>query len=235
MKQFYLDQDQEIPNQTSDQKLYYNKRCSDFNESPIGFNKIVFLGDSITEAGEDWNKYFNTQNIVNRGISGDTTEGVLARLSEICYYKPLAVFLLIGINDIFNTDSPNRDNITPKYVGDNIIHIADTVLEHSSTNFFIQTTLPINNKVYFDEKDWFPNHSVPLPDQINEINTLIKEKGQHKSITIIDLHSAFVDENGLLNKTFTPDGVHLNNAGYEKWTEFIRNDIRSLTEQNQKR
>ena len=235
MKQFYLDQNQEIPNQTSDQKQYYNKRCSDFNESPIGFDKIVFLGDSITEAGEDWNKYFNTQNIVNRGISGDTTEGVLARLSEICYYKPLAVFLLIGINDIFNTDSPNRDNITPKYVGDNIIHIAATVLEHLSTNFFIQTTLPINNRVYFDEKDWFPNHSVPLPDQINEINTLIKEKGQHKSITIIDLHSAFVDENGLLNKTFTPDGVHLNNAGYEKWTEFIRNDIRSLTEQNQKR
>ena len=147
MKQFYLNQ--EIPNQTSDQKQYYNKRCSDFNESPIGFDKIVFLGDSITEAGEDWNKYFNTQNIVNRGISGDTTEGVLARLSEIYYYKPLAVFLLIGINDIFNTDSPNRDNITPKYVGDNIIHIADTVLEHSSTHFFIQTTLPINNKVYF--------------------------------------------------------------------------------------
>ena len=185
MKQFYLDQDQEIPNQTSDQKLYYNKRCSDFNESPIGVDKIVFLGDSITEAGEDWNKYFNTQNIVNRGISGDTTEGVLARLSEICYYKPIAVFLLIGINDIFNTDSPNRDKITPKYVGDNIIHIADTVLEHSSTNFFIQTTLPINNKVYFDEKDWFPNHSVPLPVQINEINTIVKEKGQHKSITII--------------------------------------------------
>jgi len=26
----------------------------------------------------------------------------------------------------------------------------------------------------------------------------------------------------------------LNNAGYEKWAEFIRNDIRSLTEQNQK-
>ena len=134
MKQFYLDQ--KIPNQTSDQKQYYNKRCSDFNESPIGFDKIVFLGDSITEAGEDWNKYFNTQNIVNRGISGDTTEGVLARLSEICYYKPLAVFLLIGINDIFNTDSPNRDKITPKYVGDNIIHIADTVLEHSSTKIF---------------------------------------------------------------------------------------------------
>ena len=88
--------------------------------------------------------------------------------------------------------------------------------------------------MYFDEKDWFPNHSVPLPDQINEINRLIKEKGQYRPITIIDLHSAFVDANGLLNKTFTPDGVHLNNAGYEKWTEFIRNDILLLTEKNQK-
>ena len=57
---------------------------------------------------------------------------------------------------------------TVKDQENNIIHIADTVLEHSSTNFFIQTTLPINNKVYFDEKGWFPNHSVPLPDQINK-------------------------------------------------------------------
>ena len=53
----------------------YYKRLSEFKASPIGENKIVFLGNSITESGGDWNKRFGTKNIVNRGIGGDITEG----------------------------------------------------------------------------------------------------------------------------------------------------------------
>ena len=45
---------------------------------------------------------FDVNNIVNRGISGDYTEGVLGRLNEVIYYKPIAVFLLIGLNDFFD-------------------------------------------------------------------------------------------------------------------------------------
>jgi hypothetical protein len=48
--------------------LYY-KRIKEFKNSPIGYDKIVFLGNSITEAGGDWNKRFGVKNIVNRGIS----------------------------------------------------------------------------------------------------------------------------------------------------------------------
>ena len=80
------------------QKTPFNNRVNDFRNEPIGYNKIVFLGNSIIEAGNNWNEKFGVDNIVNRGISGDFTEGVLARLDEIIYYKPLAVFILIGIN-----------------------------------------------------------------------------------------------------------------------------------------
>ena len=43
--------------------------------------------------------------LVNRGISGDFTNGVLARLEEITHYKPKAIFLLIGVNDLFEDNT----------------------------------------------------------------------------------------------------------------------------------
>ena len=129
MKNFYDKSELDIPYHNPDQKKFYLKRCNEFDEAQIGFEKIVFLGDSITEGGGDWNNYFGTKNIVNRGISGDTTLGVLARLSEICFYKPISLFLLIGINDIFNTDSPNRKNVTPISVSNNIITIAERIYQ----------------------------------------------------------------------------------------------------------
>ena len=61
----------------------YHKRIIDFKKFPIGFKKIVFLGNSITEGAKSWNKRLNQRNIVNRGISGDITEGILERLGEI--------------------------------------------------------------------------------------------------------------------------------------------------------
>jgi hypothetical protein len=55
----------------------------EFKSNPLNFNDIVFLGNSITESGKDWSKRLNYPNIKNRGIGGDVTDGVLARLDEI--------------------------------------------------------------------------------------------------------------------------------------------------------
>jgi len=62
---------------------------------------IVFLGNSITQ-DDNWDSLFNNHAFYNRGISGDVTDGVLQRLGEIVYVKPTAVFIEIGINDLFN-------------------------------------------------------------------------------------------------------------------------------------
>ena len=208
--------------------FYYN-RIEEFKKHPIGFDKIVFLGNSITEAGGDWGEKFGIQNIVNRGISGDMTEGVLKRIDEIIHYKPIAVFLLIGINDIFNADLPERENITPEYVSNNILKISNNIVEGSpSTKVFIQTTLPINDEIYTKEKGWFPKHSVPLINQINDINGLLKKKCKNTSFRVLDLHSIFINENGLLNESYTTDGVHLNQNGYTTWVNFIKDIVLSL-------
>jgi len=228
MKKFYDKSELDIPYHKPDQKKFYFERCAKFDEAQIGFKKIVFLGDSITEDGGDWNKYFNTKNIINRGLSGDTTLGVLARLKEICFYKPISLFLLIGINDIFSTDSPNRKNITPLSVSNNIITIADVIYKRSpNTQVYVQTTLPINNKLHKKTFGTFPVHEIPLPDQINQINFLLKKSIGQNHYMIIDLHDIFLDRNGLLSKKYTFDGVHLNEAGYKKWSNFINKYISS--------
>ena len=225
----YPEKEKPIKHQQDWQFEFYYNRIEEFKNNPIGFDKIVFLGNSITEAGGDWNKKFNVQNIVNRGISGDMTEGVLNRIGEIIYYKPISVFLLIGINDIFNSDLPDREKITAEYVSNNILNISNRIIEGSpSTKIFIQTTLPINNEIYKKEKGWFPSHSVPLNTQINDINKLLKEKCKNTSFKIIDLHSVFTNDKGLLNQAYTTDGVHLNEHGYVAWIDFIKDDIISL-------
>ncbi|HYV29712.1 MAG TPA: G-D-S-L family lipolytic protein, partial [Candidatus Binatia bacterium] len=46
-------------------------------------NAVVLLGDSITQGwGEDFSAWFPSIKIANRGISGDTSRGVLIRLRE---------------------------------------------------------------------------------------------------------------------------------------------------------
>ena len=61
-------------------KLYYD-RIEVFKQDTLKFNQIVFLGNSITEGGKDWNEKFGVVGISNRGIAGDSTDGVIARLN----------------------------------------------------------------------------------------------------------------------------------------------------------
>ncbi len=223
----YPPADAKIKNQVDWQKELYTKRIDQFKKEPIGNDKIVFLGNSLTEGGGNWNEKFGTNNIVNRGISGDITEGVFARLGEIYRYKPRAVFLLIGINDIFNALHPQRGKITTQYVAQNIIRIADKIKSQSpSTKVFIQTVLPVNKEIYLKDKGWFPEHSVPLNNQINEINRLIKKQNKYP---VIDLHSAFINRHGNMNEIYTTDGVHLNEAGYKRWVDFLMEYVKPFS------
>ena len=110
LSDLYPDSTAVIKYQLNWQRNFYQKRIKECINDPIGENKIVFIGNSITYSMRHWDKKFNVKNIVNRGISGDYSDGILERLDEIIYYKPLAVFLLIGLNDFFddNTTRPGR-------------------------------------------------------------------------------------------------------------------------------
>ncbi|HEU0010688.1 MAG TPA: GDSL-type esterase/lipase family protein, partial [Verrucomicrobiae bacterium] len=82
-------------------KLWTDRRTAWAARVEQDQNAIVLLGDSITQGwGEDFSAWFDGLKIANRGISGDTTRGVLIRLKEdVLALHPRAVVVLIGTND----------------------------------------------------------------------------------------------------------------------------------------
>ena len=217
-----------FPNQAQWQIDAYHKRINEFKQNPIGYKKIVFLGNSITEGGGDWNDRFNISNAVNRGISGDFTVSMQARLEEIYHYKPLKLFLLIGINDIFDGVVPYEAEETPKKIAQNIFDIVDSIRYHSKeTEIFIHTILPVNEKEFRIDRGFYPEHDYPLKKQILEINHQILELGANKNYNIIDLHKSFVNEKGEMDKNFAKDGLHLNEKGYANWCTQIENFVKN--------
>ncbi len=174
---------------------------------PLERGDIVFLGNSITQQGGDWSAKFARDDIKNRGIGGDVTDGVLARLAEIYHAKPKAVFLMIGINDIYNWH--NKWGIpSPEYVGKNILKIADEIHRKSpKTKIYIQTVLPTDLE--------------PVKEAIIIVNDIIKSHEATGHYQVIDLYSAFVSPNGLIKPELTKDGIHLTLEGYELWVESL--------------
>jgi len=191
----------------------YKKVIKEFKSNPLNYNDVVFLGNSITQGGKDWSKRLNYPNIKNRGIGGDVTDGVLARIDEIVYFKPKAVFLLIGINDLWNNGSP--DNPSAEYIGNNIIKIAQVISAKApKTKVYVQTVLPIDKEIY--------------KNNILKVNEIIEANEKENAYEIIDLYSIFATENGLIKKELSSDGIHLNEKGYNTWVEFIKPIVYSL-------
>ena len=194
-------------------KKNYKKVIKEFKKTPLKLNDIVFLGNSITAGGNDWSERLNYPNIKNRGIGGDTTDGVLARIDEIIYFKPIAVFLLIGINDIWNNGSPSIPS--PKYIGNNINNIVEFIKGNCpETKIYVQTILPIEKEIFIES--------------IKKVNKIIKSNQINEKYEVIDLYSLFANENGLMIKELSTDGIHLNEKGYQKWVEFIKPIVYSL-------
>lgn len=199
----------------------YKKIIKEFIKSPLEFGDIVFLGNSITRGGKDWSKRLNYPNIKNRGIGGDVTDGVLARINEITYFKPRAVFLLIGINDLYN-NSPTVPS--PEYVGNNIVKIANIIKSKSpNTEVFVQTTLPINRlkKVGLIKNEIHKKN-------IRKVNSIIKLNEDNSIYKVIDLYSAFANDKGFIKSDLSYDGVHLSERGYKIWVDFIKPIVHSL-------
>ena len=194
-------------------KAHYPTRISKFIKKPITYGGIVFLGNSITEEGNDWEVKFNKKGISNRGISGDITDGVLARLNEINFYKPKAVFLLIGLNDLWSLHENGVPSIN--YIENNIINIVNGIKNGSpKTKVFVQSILPTKNSQFISP--------------INRINNFLSLNENNYNYQFIDLHSSFINSKGLIKSNLTYDDAHLTENGYKLWVENIKDIVNSL-------
>jgi lysophospholipase L1-like esterase len=171
-------------------------------------NKIVFLGDSITFQ-EDWNVLFGTPDIINMGVSGNTTDDVLARLEMVVSYKPQKLFLMIGINDFLRKKDVN-------YVFANYQKIITEIrLKSPDTKVYIQSILPMDNDVSGQRFGTVDSQ------KIIELNNRIETLSGGNKVFFIDLYPYFCGADNKLYAKYTKDGLHLNSHGYSVWKNLI--------------
>ena len=168
---------------------------------------VVFLGDSITQGwGDDLGNSFPGLKVANRGISGDTTRGMLFRLqNDVLALNPTGIVMLMGTNDL-------EEGADAKTIATNIDLILSNIEKH-------------NSKVPVTLCRVFPaSASKKRPaDQIKEINTAIAEVGKkYPQVTMVDTWTLFANEQGDAKEVEFPDLLHPNQLGYSKWASAIR-------------
>ena len=176
------------------------------NQNLLYPNSIVFLGDSIT-ALADWNALFGNKNIVGAGISGNTTNDVIARVNSAVSYKPKKLFLMIGINDLFHGEDLN-------YILENYRKILTVIRTKSpDTIIYVQSVLPINNDI----------SRLPIVDsqKIINLNVQLQSLVDNEKIFFINLYPSFCGSDNKMYQKYAPDGVHPNAAGYLLWKNLI--------------
>lgn len=174
---------------------------------------VVFLGDSITQGwGDDLQGAFPGLKIANRGISGDTTRGVLIRLDgDVLALEPAAVVLLIGTNDL-------EEGATPETITANLKLILAALWQQNPK-------LPVILNPVFPS-----SASKKRPaDQIRKLNALYAAavKGDAR-VTMPDTWTLFAGPEGDARPSEFPDLLHPNAAGYAQWAAALRPVLATL-------
>jgi len=180
-------------------------------------NSVVFYGNSITDF---WirsdNDFFQKNNFIDRGISGQTTSQMLVRFREdVVNLKPSAVVILAGTNDIAENTGP----ISIENIFGNIVSMVEIAKANN-----IKSILCSVHPVY--QYSW--NKKIEPVGKIKELNRLIKQYADANNIPYADYYTAFVDERGGIPEKYSQDGVHPNSAGYKIMEEIVSKCIVDL-------
>ena len=162
--------------------------------------KTVMIGDSITDGGL-WNELLNNDLIQNRGIAGDTTDGVLDRLNSTNKNLNQA-FLMIGINDFFQEKSVD-------YVFSNYLKIIEN-LQQKGIKVYIQSTLFVGE-----------GKPTKYNEKVEVLNEKLKSYAKENNLTFIDLNKILAPNKTLKNE-YSNDDLHLNGKAYKLWTQEIK-------------
>ena len=188
-------------------KLWTDRRTAWAARVERDRNAVVLLGDSITQGwGEDFSAWFPGLKIANRGISGDTSRGVLIRLKEdVLALDPRAVVLLIGTNDL-------EEKADPETIASNLKLILAKLSQHNPK-------MPIVLCQVFPSS---ASKSRPA-DKIKKVNQLYADAVRGDAqVTLVETWPLFADANGDAIPAEFPDLLHPNMAGYAKWAAALR-------------
>jgi lysophospholipase L1-like esterase len=168
-----------------------------------GDNRLsVMLGDSLSmwfpkdklPSGKLW---------LNQGISGDTSTGVLKRISAFSKTRPDVIYVMAGINDL-------RRGASDESILRNQRRIIRRLREeHPMTQIIVQSILPTR----------LPSIS---NNRIRSINQKVAVIAKEEGANYLNIHHWFTDFQGNLRQELTTDGLHLSLNGYEVWQAAIQ-------------
>ena len=170
---------------------------------PAEKGRVVFLGDSITDA---WKlpQYFPDKPYVNRGIGGQTTPQMLVRFyPDVIDLHPAAVIILAGTNDIARNTGPQ----TLEMVEDNFRAMCELAQKHG-IKIVLCLLLPVSDYTQHQQTDHRP------PSDILKLNEWLRRYAAEIHAEVADYYSALVDSQGMLKEGYSNDGLHPNERGY---------------------
>lgn len=174
---------------------------------------IVLLGDSILNRFES--KLLDTsREIINCGIDGATSQTLFLVLNAVINMKPNQILFMVGTNDL--NDEHEFDCLDITFALFNMITSIHQQLP--SVKIGVVTPLPIDES---RQKTRARNNRTlkMLGDEMKAL------KQDLDYVEVIDVFSMFLDEQGSMKKTYTTDGLHLSEEGYqclaEKLSEYV--------------
>ena len=171
-----------------------------------GENRVVFIGDSITDY---WQlaDYFPGRPFINRGIDGQTTPQMLVRFrQDVIDLHPAVLIVLAGTNDVAGVTGPARD----EDIEANYASMAELARLHHIRVVFA-SLLPVNNY----SKDAKESFALRPRERILALNAWLKDYCAKNKLAYLDYFSAMVDGKGMLKRELSDEGLHPNVAGYK--------------------
>ncbi len=172
-------------------------------------NTVLFLGDSITAHG-DWQTWFPDVNTLNFGVSGNTTDDVIARIDSVIAADPDEIIVLVGTNDLGTRQ-------TVEHLVRNIQSMmVDLRRELPGSRMLLQSIMPRGRE---------------FAERIQEANIHLRQFAATVHAQYLDLWPALALDDGELNPVYSDDRLHLNDAGYQAWLSELRPGLERLREE----
>lgn len=188
-----------------------------------GENRVVFIGNSITE---NWvhlrYKFFKDNNYTCRGIGGQTSPLLLLRFRrDVIELKPNIVVINAGINDI----AENTGEYDPVFTMDNIKSMAQ-LAQINGIKVILTSVLPSSGY------GW-KGHIRNITQKIKDLNVEIKAYAEENGYSYVDYYSSMVnDEDKGMKDGYSFDSQHPSEKGYSVMEPLIQKAINDVLNQN---
>ncbi len=200
-------------------------------------SKIIFFGDSITEAGVKGGGYITRidsmcklenktgqYEFIGAGISGNKVYDLYLRLeNDVLIKNPDIVFIYIGVNDVWHKSSHGTGTDPDKF--EKFYQAIIDKLKAMSIKVILCTPAAIGEKIDF---------SNPQDGDINQYSTIIRSLAAKNNLPLVDLRKVFLEynlKNNPENKDkgiLTTDRVHLNTKGNQLVADEMWKTIKAL-------